>query len=95
MKHKLLGRTGVKVSELCLGTMSFGGDADETTPGLHPVSAAVAWVGAHPAITAPIVGARNLEQLKDSLNADAPVEHAQLLRRRPGSFPRGRPVFPG
>jgi aryl-alcohol dehydrogenase-like predicted oxidoreductase len=37
--------------------------------GLHPVSAAVAWVGAHPAITAPIVGARNLEQLRDSLNA--------------------------
>jgi aryl-alcohol dehydrogenase-like predicted oxidoreductase len=36
---------------------------------LHPVSTAVAWVGAHPAITAPIVGARNLEQLKDSLNA--------------------------
>ncbi len=37
--------------------------------GLHPVSTAVAWVGAHPAITAPIVGARNLDQLKDSLNA--------------------------
>jgi len=37
--------------------------------GLHPVSTAVAWVGAHPAITAPIVGARNLEQLRDSLNA--------------------------
>lgn len=37
--------------------------------GLHPVSAAVAWVGAHPAITAPIVGARSLEQLRDSLNA--------------------------
>jgi aryl-alcohol dehydrogenase-like predicted oxidoreductase len=37
--------------------------------GLHPVSAAVAWVSAHPAITAPIIGARNLEQLKDSLNA--------------------------
>jgi len=37
--------------------------------GLHPVSTAVAWVGAHPAITAPIVGARNLEQLQDSLNA--------------------------
>ena len=37
--------------------------------GLHPVSTAVAWVGAHPAITAPIIGARNLEQLKDSLNA--------------------------
>ena len=37
--------------------------------GLHPVSAAVAWVGAHPAITAPIIGARSLEQLQDSLNA--------------------------
>ena len=37
--------------------------------GLHPVSTAVAWVGAHPAVTAPIIGARNLEQLKDSLNA--------------------------
>jgi aryl-alcohol dehydrogenase-like predicted oxidoreductase len=35
--------------------------------GLHPVSTAIAWVGAHPAITAPIVGARNVEQLKDSL----------------------------
>ena len=29
MKYKLLGRTGVRVSELCFGTMSFGGDADE------------------------------------------------------------------
>jgi aryl-alcohol dehydrogenase-like predicted oxidoreductase len=27
---KLLGRTGVKVSRLALGAMSFGGDADET-----------------------------------------------------------------
>ena len=37
--------------------------------GLHPVSTAVAWVGSHPAVTAPIVGARNPEQLKDSLAA--------------------------
>ena len=37
--------------------------------GLHPVSTAIAWVAAHPAITAPIVGARNVEQLKDSLAA--------------------------
>ncbi len=29
MQYKNLGRTGVKVSELCFGTMSFGGDADE------------------------------------------------------------------
>ena len=31
MKYKYLGRTGVQVSELCFGTMSFGGDADEGT----------------------------------------------------------------
>ncbi len=28
MKYKLLGKTGIKVSQLCFGTMSFGGDAD-------------------------------------------------------------------
>jgi aryl-alcohol dehydrogenase-like predicted oxidoreductase len=37
--------------------------------GLHPVSTAIAWVAAHPAVTAPIVGARNVDQLKDSLAA--------------------------
>ena len=37
--------------------------------GWHPMSAAVAWVGAHPAITAPIVGARSLEQLRASLDS--------------------------
>jgi aryl-alcohol dehydrogenase-like predicted oxidoreductase len=25
MRYRLLGRTGLKVSELCLGTMTFGG----------------------------------------------------------------------
>ncbi|HEY4636924.1 MAG TPA: aldo/keto reductase, partial [Burkholderiales bacterium] len=33
MKTKPLGRTGVQVSELCFGTMSFGGDADEAMSG--------------------------------------------------------------
>ncbi|HMB78244.1 MAG TPA: aldo/keto reductase, partial [Kiloniellaceae bacterium] len=28
MHYKTLGRTGITVSELCFGTMSFGGDAD-------------------------------------------------------------------
>lgn len=31
MKYKFLGHTGVQVSMLCFGTMSFGGDADEET----------------------------------------------------------------
>lgn len=37
--------------------------------GVNPATLAVAWVMAHPAITAPIIGARNLEQLQDSLAA--------------------------
>jgi aryl-alcohol dehydrogenase-like predicted oxidoreductase len=35
----------------------------------HPMSAAVAWVGAHPAVTAPIIGARSVEQLQASLDS--------------------------
>lgn len=37
--------------------------------GEHPATLAVAWVMSHPAITAPIIGARNLEQLEPSLRA--------------------------
>jgi len=37
--------------------------------GLHPATLAVAWVMHHPAVTAPILGARNLEQLEPSLAA--------------------------
>lgn len=35
--------------------------------GYDPVSLAVAWVGSHPAVTAPIIGARSVEQLEGSL----------------------------
>lgn len=31
MEYRLLGSTGLRVSPLCYGTMSFGGDADEAT----------------------------------------------------------------
>jgi aryl-alcohol dehydrogenase-like predicted oxidoreductase len=37
--------------------------------GVHPVSLAVAWVMSHPNVTAPIIGARNLEQLEPALAA--------------------------
>ncbi len=37
--------------------------------GVHPATLAVAWVMANPAITAPIIGARNLGQLEASLAA--------------------------
>jgi aryl-alcohol dehydrogenase-like predicted oxidoreductase len=37
--------------------------------GHHPVSLAVAWVTHHPAVTAPIIGARNASQVRDSLGS--------------------------
>ena len=37
--------------------------------GYDPAGLAVAWVGSHPAVTAPIIGARNLKQLEGSLKA--------------------------
>jgi hypothetical protein len=33
MEYTYLGNTGVQVSRLCFGTMSFGGDADEAASG--------------------------------------------------------------
>ena len=33
MQYKVLGRTGVKVSELCFGTMTFGSETDEAEAG--------------------------------------------------------------
>ncbi len=46
--------------------------------GIHPVSLAVAWAAANPAVTCPIIGARDLEQLEPSLNAVAVEMTAEL-----------------
>ena len=37
--------------------------------GVEPATLAVAWVASHPAVTAPIIGARNAQQLEASLAA--------------------------
>ncbi|MEQ8322937.1 MAG: aldo/keto reductase [Rhodospirillales bacterium] len=57
--------------------------------GVHPVSLAVAWAAAHPAVTCPIIGARSLEQLQPSLDSTeidmTPDLHAEIaaLSRTP------------
>jgi len=48
--------------------------------GFHPASLAIAWAGSHPAVTAPIIGARNVEQLKDAIAA-ADIEMTENLRQ--------------
>jgi aryl-alcohol dehydrogenase-like predicted oxidoreductase len=47
--------------------------------GVKPATLAVAWAMSHPAVTAPIIGARNLVQLEDSLAA-LDVEMTDELR---------------
>ena len=55
--------------------------------GYHPVSLAVAWVSHHPAVTAPILGARNVDQLEDALRSvDIPMSpelYADICRLTP------------
>lgn len=58
--------------------------------GMHPVSAAVAWVGAHPAVTAPIIGARNVEQLQASLDS-VKIEMTAALREEISALSRTPP----
>ena len=58
-------RYGERVNqEIALGLSALAREI-----GQHPASVAVAWVATHPGITAPILGARNLEQLEPSLKA--------------------------
>jgi len=54
---------------------------------MHPATLAVAWVKSHPAVTAPIIGARNLQQLEPSLAAGdyemSPAQRAELTALTP------------
>jgi aryl-alcohol dehydrogenase-like predicted oxidoreductase len=59
------------------------------------MSMAVAWVGGHPAVTAPIIGARNVDQLRASLDSvkiamtpDLRAEIAALSRTPPPATDR-------
>lgn len=49
--------------------------------GVAPASLAVRWVAEHPAVTAPIIGARNLDQLEESLAA-VDIEMSEELYKK-------------
>lgn len=55
--------------------------------GVSPAALAIAWVGSHPAVTAPILGARSVAQLTDTLGcvdiALTPEERAEISRLSP------------
>ena len=58
--------------------------------GVHPVSLAVAWAGAHPAITCPIIGARSVAQLQPSLDSTA-IDMTPELRSEIAALSRTPP----
>ncbi len=60
--------------------------------GVHPVTLAVAWVKAHPAVTAPIVGARDVEQLEPSLAAAELAMSGELYARISALVPTPPPA---
>jgi aryl-alcohol dehydrogenase-like predicted oxidoreductase len=81
----LLGKTGVKVSRVALGTMSFGGDADE------PTSAAI-WRAARDAgvnliDTADVYNEGRSEQIVGKLMRD---ERDQIVLATKAYFPMGK-----
>lgn len=57
----------------------------------HPVSLAVAWAAANPAVTCPIIGARNLEQLEPSL-ASVDIDMTGELHAEIAALSRTPPV---
>jgi aryl-alcohol dehydrogenase-like predicted oxidoreductase len=82
---KLLGQTGVKVSRVALGTMSFGGDADEAT-------AAAIWRAARDAgvnlfDTADVYNEGRSEQMLGRLMRE---ERDQIVVASKAYFPTGK-----
>lgn len=87
MDYRVLGRTGVLVSSLCFGTMSFGGDADEA------ISAQMFHrcrdVGINFFDTANVYSAGRSEEILGKLIADCRDE---IVLTSKASFPMGKDV---
>ncbi|MGB3687999.1 MAG: aldo/keto reductase [Jannaschia helgolandensis] len=60
--------------------------------GLHPATLAVAWVASHPAVTAPIISARNAQQLAPSLAASDVTLDPDLMARLTALTPTPAPA---
>jgi aryl-alcohol dehydrogenase-like predicted oxidoreductase len=60
--------------------------------GHHPAALAIAWVASHPVVTAPILGARNMEQLEPCLAAADLALDSALIERIGGLSPAPPPA---
>ena len=77
MDYRYLGRTGLKVSELCLGTMTFGAATDEATG--HQMLDRFVDVGGTFIDTADVYSAGKSEEILGTL---VEVEGPRLTRHR-------------
>lgn len=60
--------------------------------GVHPATLAVAWTMAHPAVTAPLLGARSVEQLEPSLQAANLKLSGEIVQRISALTPAPQPA---
>jgi aryl-alcohol dehydrogenase-like predicted oxidoreductase len=96
MKYNKLGNSGLSVSNLILGTMSFGTETPEEEAfaildafleaggnmiGATPSQVALSWVANRPSVSSTVIGARTIEQLNDNLGAADVVLDADALSR--------------
>jgi aryl-alcohol dehydrogenase-like predicted oxidoreductase len=59
---------------------------------MSPATLGIAWIASNPVITAPIIGGRNCDQLKDSLAAADIVLDAELRTQATKLFAEPSPV---
>jgi aryl-alcohol dehydrogenase-like predicted oxidoreductase len=87
MDYRTLGNSGASVSELTLGTMTFGAEADETTS--HALLDAFVAAGGTLVDTADVYSAGVSEQIIGRWLAEHPTEAAQVVLATKGRFPMG------
>jgi len=87
MDYRTLGNSGASVSELTLGTMTFGAEADETTS--HQILDAFVAGGGTLVDTADVYSAGVSEEIIGRWLAARPTEAAQVVLATKGRFPMG------
>jgi len=87
MDYRTLGNSGASVSELTLGTMTFGAEADETTS--HQILDAFVAAGGTLVDTADVYSAGVSEQIIGRWLAAHPTEAQQVVLATKGRFPMG------
>ena len=87
---------GRYLTETAMDTVDRFGEAAQAR-GVTPAQLALAWVMAEPRVTCPIVGARNMEQLNDTMGGAGisltPEERAALPAVLPGRWVGVDPVY--